>query len=198
MKELVTKTLGTITEVQFNSAIRYFKQSAPKAREHWENSIVYAVGMMFATGDCFHINKLLPALEMAGRLPLYEKTVVAHDVVPFSYDREAGLHTGKIKPGRRAVLETERDGVPQWEIILKAALSGQRPENKEPPKFKLETRLPNLIAKAFENGYKAEDIRKLFNTSMREAMEKASTPVTKVQEVKKGQEAEKKEQRKAA
>lgn len=196
--EITTKTLGTITAEAFGKAVGYFKKAAKTIKTHFDNGVIYAVGMVFETGDYAHVNKLLPALQLAGLEPKFRRTVVVHGIVPFKYDKEACLYTGKIQKGKRAALEMlNEDGVPQWEVVLKAALEGELPENKDAPAFKLETRLPNLIKKAYENGYNTQDIRKLVNEAI-----KAHAPAQPVQGVKEGirkEEAENKaEQRKAA
>ena len=192
--DINTKSLGNIAAATFNKAVGYFKRSAKTINAHFENGVIYGVAAVFETGDYAHINKLLPALQLAGLEPKFRRTVVAHNVVPFKYDREACLFTGKIKKGTRAALEmVNTDGIPQWEVVLRAALDGELPENKDAPAFKLENRLPNLIKKAFENGYTQKEIRKIVNDAI-----KTHTPVTPVQEVKEGLRKEAQESRKAA
>lgn len=192
--DINTKSLGNIAAATFNKAVGYFKRSAKTITAHFENGVIYGVAAVFETGDYAHINKLLPALQLAGLEPKFRRTVVTHGVVPFKYDREACLFTGKIQKGKRAALEmVNTDGIPQWEVVLRAALDGELPENKDAPAFKLETRLPNLIKKAFENGYAVQDIRKIVNEAI-----KAHTPATPVQEVKVNLRKEAEESRKAA
>lgn len=180
--DIKTLTLGNVPATAFNKAVGYFKRSAKTIKTHFENGVIYGVAAVFATGDYAHINKLLPALELAGLEPKFRRTVVAHGVVPFKYDRETCQFVGKIQPGRRAALEMlNTDGIPQWEVVLRAALDGELPENKDTPVWKAETRLPNLIKACFEHGYDTAAIRKLVNEAIKEY-----APATPVQEVKEG------------
>lgn len=193
--DINTKTLGNVTSAAFGKAVGYFKRSAKTINQHFENGVIYAVGAVFATGDYTHINKLLPALALAGLEPKFRRTVVRHNIVPFKYDAEACLFTGKIQKGKRAALEMlNTDEVPQWEVVLRAALDGELPENKAEATFKLETRLPNLIRKAVENGYTVQQIRALVNDTLKDVAPKPA----QVQEVKQGLREEAEESRKAA
>ena len=190
--DIQTKSFGELTQSAFNKSIAYFNRAAKTMVMHFENGVIFGVAAVFATGDATHINKLLPALALAGLEPKFRRTVVAHKLVPFKYDADSCQYTGKIFPGTRASLEMIdiKTGIPQWETILRAALDGELPENKAPADWKLETRMAGLVKKAIDKGYTVKDIRAQFNKDMRGLVNKAE-PV-KVQEVKKGlqQEAE--------
>ena len=173
-----TITFGELTQSAFNTSVGYFKRVAKTMVKHFEIGVIYGVAAVFETGDYAHINKLLPALTLAGLEPKFRRTVVAHKVVPFKYDHDSCQYIGKIFPGTRASLELidAKTGIPQWEKVLRAALDGELPENKTTPAWKLETRLASLLKKAVEEGYTAKDIRKQFTRDMRELVKSGLVP----------------------
>lgn len=194
--EINTKTFGQLTLQAFNKSVGYFKRSATAIKRHFETGVIFGVAAVYGTGDYTHINKLLPALVLAGLEPKFYRTVVAHKVVPFKYDRDTCQYIGKIYPGLRAAMEVEMNGVPQWEIVLRAALDGELPENKSSPAWKLETRMPGLIKKALEEGYTVKQIRAEFAQDMK-GLVNIATPA-EVQQVSEGLKQEKKDNIKAA
>ena len=196
--DITTKTFGELTQAAFNKSVGYFNRVGKTIKAHFNTGVTYGVAAVFSTGDATHINKLLPALVLAGLEPKFRRTVVAHGLVPFNYDKESCQYTGKIKKGLRATLEMAdgKTGIPQWETVLLAALEGELPENKEKPAWKLETRLASVIKKAVEEGYTVQDIRAQFKKDINGLVNKAA-PVA-VQEVKKGQQEEADDTRKAA
>lgn len=188
--DITTMTFGVVLQATFNKSVAYFNRVGKTISAHFDTGVTYGVAAVFATGDATHINKLLPALVLAGLEPKFRRTVVAHGLVPFKYDNDACMFDGKIKKGLRATLEMAdaKTGIPQWEIVLRAALDGELPENKSPAAWKLETRLAGLLKKAIEQGYTVKDIRLQFSRDMKGLVNKAETP--DVQAVKSGQASE--------
>ena len=195
--DITTKTFGELTQAAFNKTVGYFNRVGKTIKAHFNTGVTFGVAAVFDTGDATHINKLLPALVVAGLEPKFRRTVVAHGLVPFTYDKDSCQYTGKIQKGKRAALEMlNTDKVPQWEIVLRAALDGELPENKAPAAWKLETRLPGLLKKALEEGYTVKDIRAQFKKDVSGLINKAEVPA--IQEVKKGQQEEAADNLKAA
>ena len=166
--DITTKTFGELTQSAFNKSVGYFNRAAKSIKLHFNNGVIYGIATLFETGDPASLNKFMSAITIAGLEPKFRRTVVAHGVVPFKYDKNDCQFVGKIKKGNRAALEMlNTDGIPQWEVVLKAALDGDLPENKESPAWKLETRLPSILNKAVSEGYSPADIRTQFNKDMR-------------------------------
>jgi hypothetical protein len=190
------KLFKNISNSQFAGHIRWLSGKVVKElKTRTQEAAGFAVGRVYETGDVTAVNKLLTAMAGLDLTPKAKRCIIPF--VPFKYDAEAGICHGKIQTGKRAALEElNADGIPKWEAEMFARFEGEKPENKEPPAFKLETRLPNLLKKAVENGYTAADIRKLFNAEMKKVGEHVKPAV--VQEVKKGRQEETKESRKAA
>ena len=166
--DITTKTFGDLTQAAFNKTVGYFNRVGKTISAHFDSGVTYGVAAVFSTGDATHINKLLPALVIAGLEPKFRRTVVAHGLVPFKYDKDSCQYSGTILKGKRAALEMQDvNKIPQWEIVLKAALEGELPENKDKPAWKLETRLASVLAKAVKEGYSVADIRTQFTKDMR-------------------------------
>jgi len=184
--DITTKTFGELTQKAFNKTVGYFNRVGKTISAHFDTGVTYGVAAVFDTGDATHINKLLPALVVAGLEPKFRRTVVAHGLVPFGYDKDSCQFVGKIKKGLRATLEMTdaKTGIPQWEIVLRAALDGELPENKAKAAWKLETRMAGLLKKAIEEGYTVQDIRAQFKKDTQGLVNKVQD--VQVQEVKAG------------
>lgn len=142
--DIKTETFGTITAKAFATAGGYIKRAAARIKHEFEIIMVYGVGAVLKTGDATHINKYLSALVLAGLEAKFRKVVVNHNIIPFAYDNKTCQYVGKISVARRADLVMLVDGIPQWEILLAAALEGAKPENNTKP-FVLETKLATLV-----------------------------------------------------
>lgn len=167
--DIKTETFGTITAKAFDTAGGYIKRVATRLKQEFEIVLVYGVGAVFATGDATHINKFIPALVLAGLEPKFRKIVVNHNIVPFVYDNKICQYTGKINTGARAVMELIVDGIPQWEIVLKAAIEGAKPANNTKP-FVLETKLTALVKglRGLEVQPSDADALKLFRAALKD------------------------------
>jgi hypothetical protein len=150
--EIITKTFGKLTQDAYDKSCKYLKSIGKRVSFEFDTAVIFAVASVYETGDVAHVNNLIPILKLANLEPAFRRTVVAFDLIPFNYDAGALQYTGKIKKGDRAAMEVERDGVPQWEIVLRAALDGEKPENKSKPVFNLESRMANLFKAARKEG----------------------------------------------
>lgn len=150
--DIDTKTFGTLTQDMFDTSCKYLKSVGTRLAFEFDTAVIFAVAAVFATGDVTHINKVLPLFKLAKLEPMFNRVVVAFNIIPFNYDSAASAYDGKIRVGDRATMETERDGIPQWEILLRAALDGEKPENKAKRSFNLESRMNNLVKLAREEG----------------------------------------------
>lgn len=112
------KLFATISPQQFAGIIRWFKNNTAKAKLHLENASAYALAIVFDTGDVTKINQLAGVVEAFGFGPKFRRCVVPN--VPFAYDKEGLLFTGKIQKGKRAALsEINPDGIPMWEADMR-------------------------------------------------------------------------------
>lgn len=178
--EINTKTFGNVTQQAFDTACAYIKRVSKRLSQEIETALVFAVAAVYKTGDATHVNKLIPILKLAKLEPMYRRTIVRFDLIPFSYDATKCQHVGKIKPGLRAAMEVEREGIPQWEIVLKAALEGENPENKPAKAFNGQNRMTSLVKKARENGVDDKELRAWLKSAITEHPEVDMTPDTVV------------------
>lgn len=151
--DIKTENFGTITAKAYEVAVGYVKRVASRLRHEFQVLVVYGVGAVFKTGDATHLNKFIPALVLAGLEAKFRKIVVAHNIIPFAYDNKICQFTGKIQAGHRAVMETLIDGIPQWEIVLKAAFEGAKPENN------VKAFVPEVKLATFVKGLRGMDIQ---------------------------------------
>jgi hypothetical protein len=151
--EIKTETFGTLTSQAFDKTCRYLKSVGNRLSVEFDAAVTFAVAACINTGDYTHVNKVLPLLRVAKLEAMFRRTVVAHDVIPFHYDTKECQYVGKISAGRMAALKiVDKNGVPQWETLLKAALSDEKPENKKPKAFNLESRMDSLFKAARKAG----------------------------------------------
>jgi len=144
--EIKTETFGVLTSKAFDASCKYLNTVSKRVAAEWRGAIIFGVAAVFKTGDVTHVNKLLPILVALGLEPMYRRVIVRNDLIPFRYNKQECLHYGTIDGGRRAALEIRVKGIPQWEIVLNAALNGETAE-KAPAAFTLQTRLSGLIKK---------------------------------------------------
>lgn len=179
--EINTKTFGTYTQAAFDGACAYIKRVSKRLSQEVETIIVFGIAAVYKTGDATHINKALPILKLAKLEPMYRRTVVRFEIVPFKYDATKCQHVGKIIPGTRAAMEMlNKDGIPQWEVVLRAALDGENPENKTPRAYNGEARMSSLVKKARENEVDNKTLRAWLNAAIKDHPEVDLTPDTVV------------------
>jgi hypothetical protein len=164
--EIKTETFGTLTSKAFDKTCRYLKSVGNRLSVEFDNAVTFGVAAVYATGDATHI-KVLPLLQLAKLEPMFRRTVVAFDLVPFNYDAKSCQFTGKIKPGLRAAMESHRNGVPQWETVLLAALAGEKPENKSKQAYNLENRANSFVKQAVKEGHTMTEINRALATARR-------------------------------
>lgn len=145
--DIKTETFGTITAKAFNAALGYLGRITKKFSQEFNTALIYSVATVFQTGDATHINKVLPVLVALKAEPWFYKQVVGNQLIPFNYNRKDYQFTGKIDAARRATLEMIVNGIPQWEIVLRAALDGATAPKKETV-FNLDTRSESFVKAA--------------------------------------------------
>jgi len=151
--DIKTETFGTLTQAAFDKSVRYLKSVGNRIAVEFDAAVTFGVAAVFSTGDATHINKVLPILTLAKLEPMFRRTVVAFEIIPFHYDKAECQFIGKINKGRCAALKiVDTNGVPQWEGLLQAALDGEKPENKAPKAFNLESRMDSLFKAARKDG----------------------------------------------
>lgn len=166
--DIKTITFGNLTQAAYDTALGYLKRAGSRIALEFETAVIFGVAAVFKTGDATHINRVLPALKLAKLEPMYRRTVVAFDIVPFHYDKGECQHVGKINVGRRAALQIVDDkGVPQWEGLLRAALDGEKPENKTPREFNLDARFDSLLKAARKAGSTDAEITAAYRAAKR-------------------------------
>jgi hypothetical protein len=166
--DIKTETFGTLTQASFDKACKYLKAVGNRIAVEFDAAITFAVAAVFATGDATHINKVLPLLKLAKLEPMYRRVVVGFEIIPFPYDKVECQHVGKINKGRCAALKiVDANGVPQWEGLLRAALDGEKPENKTAKAFNLEGRADSFIKAARKEGCAEKDINKAIAAAKR-------------------------------
>lgn len=166
--DINTQLFGTLTLATFDKACGYLKAAGKRIAVEFDNAITFGVAAVFATGDATHINKVLPLLKLAKLEPMFRRTVVAFEIVPFHYDKAECQYIGKINKGRCAALKiVDANGIPQWEGLLQAALEGEKPENKAPKAFNLESRMDSLFKAARKDGATNQDISKAYAAAKR-------------------------------
>lgn len=166
--DIKTETFGTLTQASFDKACKYLKAVGNRLSVEFDAAITFAVAAVFATGDATHINKVLPLLKLAKLEPMFRRTVVGFEIVPFHYDKAECQYVGKINKGRCAALKiVGTNGVPQWEGLLQAALDGEKPENKASKAFNLEGRADSFIKAARKEGCAEKDISKAIAAAKR-------------------------------
>jgi hypothetical protein len=166
--EIKTETFGTLTQAAFDKSCRYLKSVGTRIAVEFEAVVTFGVAAVFSTGDATHINKVLPLLRIAKLEAMFRRTVVAFEIVPFHYDKAECQFIGKINKGRCAALKiVDTNGVPQWEGLLKAALDGEKPENKAPKAFNLESRMDSLFKAARKEGATDAEITAAYRSAKR-------------------------------
>lgn len=150
--DIQTKTFGKVLQAAFDKSCKYIGSVGKRLGFEFDTAVTFAVAAVFATGDTSHINRVLPLLKIAKLEAMFKRTVVAFEIIPFAYDSVLAQYPGKINVGRCAALKVEVNGVPQWETLLRAALDGEKPENKPDRAFNLDSRMNNLIKIAREHG----------------------------------------------
>lgn len=150
--DIQTKTFGTLLQKAFDKSCKYIGSVGKRLAFEFETAVTFAVAAVFATGDVGHVNKILPLLKIARLEAMFKRTIVAFEIIPFAYDSVLAQYPGKINVGRCAALKVEINGVPQWETLLRAALDGEKPENKPDRAFNLDSRMANLYKIAREHG----------------------------------------------
>ena len=165
--DIKTETFGTLTQAAFDKSVKYLTQVGKRIAIEFDTVVTFAVAAMFNTGDVTHVNKVLPILHIAKLGPMVERVLVGFEIVPFNFDKQAFQFTGKINVGRAAALKLIVAGVPQWEGLLKAALAGEKPENKAKQAFNLESRMDSLIKAARKNGSTSAEITAAYASAKR-------------------------------
>jgi len=164
--DINTKTFGTLTQDAFDKTCRYLKSVGNRLSVEFDAAVTFAVAACIETGDYAHVNKLLPLLQVAKLEAMFRRTVVAHDVLPFHYDSKECQVVGKVSAGRMAALKiVDKNGIPQWETLLKAALSDEKPENKAPKAFNLESRMDSLFKAARKDGASDAEITAAYRSA---------------------------------
>lgn len=166
--DIKTETFGTLTQAAFDKSCNYLKSVGTRIAVEFDAVVTFAVAAVFSTGDATHINKVLPILQLAKLEPMFRRTVVAFEIIPFHYDKAECQYVGKINQGRCAALKiVDNTGVPQWEGLLTAALAGEKPENKASKAFNLESRMDSLIKAARKEGATDLDITAAYRSAKR-------------------------------
>lgn len=145
----------------FARDVAYFA-SAKRAEmvERFWNYVANCVAKALESGDQSHLNKAASAAEMCGYGPTFRRVVPA--VAPFKFDKKAMQFTGKIRKGKRELLQEYDRGVQAWERILKAGLDGKT-SSKPAAEFNLDAvgkRAKTLARSAFEAGLNRQECRK--------------------------------------
>lgn len=163
-----------LTAKQFNTAVRFFaSEKRAELVTRFYDYCANSAQLVYVHGDSKQANKMSVAAEMCGFGPTFRRVVVPN--IPFAYDKETHLFTGKIQKGKRSALETlNADGIPNWEADMRDRLDNEgKPKDKKEPDYV--KRLSTALTNALNHNVEPSVVRTLTNAAI-----KAATKETEV------------------